>query len=128
MRVRQRGNDLGFAVEILYIICRYLSVQHFDRRLHVKPQMLTKIYICKTALPQQAHKAVVTYLLTQAICHLAPSPYKVFPLLNFVEQKKTYDSLCLAYFLTINSTYSKVKVFLMKLLLFSLYKLCIKGS
>ena len=64
MRVHQRGNDLAFAVKILYIIFFYLRTQHFDRSLHVQPQMLTEIDLGKTSLPQQAHKAIVPQLLT----------------------------------------------------------------
>lgn len=73
MLVRERGNDLGFTMKTLQVIRHYLRVQHFDRRLYVQSYVLAEIDIGKTTLPQQPHKAVVSYLLTQTICHSTPS-------------------------------------------------------
>src|SRR5260221_12115461 len=68
----ERGDGLGFLLEVLGLLVSQMGMQHLDGGLLIEPQVLAQVDLGIAALSQQGDQAVVAKLLSSAIRHLRP--------------------------------------------------------
>ena len=68
----ERGNGLGFLLEVLSLLLGQMRMQHLDGRLLVESHMLSEVDFGIATLSQQADQSVVAKLLSKSVCHLRP--------------------------------------------------------
>ncbi len=73
----ERGDGLGFLLEMLGLGLGQMGMQHLDGGLLIEPQVLAEVDLGVAALSQQGDQAVVAKLLSGAIRHLRPPEHLV---------------------------------------------------
>ena len=81
------GDGTCFLKKALFIFVCQSHLQHFDCSQGIEIDMLTEVDISETSLPKYADQAVVSKLLTYAVCHrrVAPLAYRYSNLRLFIE-------------------------------------------
>src|SRR5881392_1017334 len=69
IRVYQTCNSACPSEESFLVIACRLHLQHFDSCPSLDMQMFAKVDLCEASRSQQADQAIVTKLLSHAVCH-----------------------------------------------------------